>query len=667
MLGLVGASLCLPALPAAVEPALQDLTAVSLEELSQIKVTSVARKQQSLMRVAAAVYVITAEDIRRSGATRIPEVLRLAPGLEVAQIDANQWAVSARGFNGRFANKLLVMIDGRTIYNTFFSGVYWDLQDVPMEEIERIEVVRGPGATIWGANAVNGVINIITKKASDSQGGMVQTGYGTQSGPQTTVRYGGAAPGGHYRAYGRFQNRFASPPLPNGVESDDPMAYARGGLRYDIALSSRDQLLIDADAHHDSGRQSLILVSPQPPLQSFRSTPMFGTAGHVLGRWKRELSERSDFTLQGYYDYIDRDEKVLHHYSARTSNVDFQHRFQHAAGAEMNWGLEYRSVSARFEQGRLVRSPKTEDRLHFLSGFIQEEIELLPDELLVTFGTKLEQSTLGGFQPQPSARASWTPTPDTAIWGAVSKAVRTPSWGEANTEFDGAGLEGPFGLNVVAGVIASPELQNENVRSYEAGVRFQPASIVSIDLASFFNRYSGLRSIGEGDLELRLDPVRYLYLPAHLDNSNCADSYGLELSTKWRLRDGWRITANHSYLKIKFKLGGSDLIEEFEDRQSPTHRISLLSSWDLSRNMQLDVGGYYVGRALAGGFVRRKEEIPPHVRANVRWQWRPVPSTRIELGAQDLFDPQVIQFEPEAFFRGAPAGRNIYGRITWSF
>jgi iron complex outermembrane receptor protein len=368
---------CAPALlaaPKAVELVPGDLTNVSLEELSQIKVTSVAKKQQSLIRAAAAVYVITAEDIRRSGATRIPEALRMAPGLEVAQIDANQWAISARGFNGRFSNKLLVMIDGRTIYSPLFSGVYWDIQDIPIENIDRIEVVRGPGGTIWGANAVNGVINIITKAARETQGGSLQASYGTQSGPHSTVRYGGAAGGGHDRVYARYQARRASPDGPGMSSVMDPMDATRGGFRYDVALSSRDELRFDAELHRTEGRQGMILVSPRMPVQSFASTEMKTAAGHVLGRWKREVSDRSDITVQAYYDSMDRDETVLHRYSSKTIDLEFQHRYAHSKRAEVTWGLEYRDIHGELAPDRIVHASRDEDQLHFLSAFAQEEL-----------------------------------------------------------------------------------------------------------------------------------------------------------------------------------------------------------------------------------------------------------------------------------------------------
>ncbi len=669
--GLLAALLCAVAPSRAadppVEPNAEDLTLVSLEELSQIQVTSVAKKQQSLLRAAAAVYVITAEDIHRSGATRIPEALRMAPGLEVAQIDGNHWAITARGFNGRFANKLLVMIDGRTIFNAFFSGVYWDLQDIPIEQIERIEVVRGPGATLWGANAVNGVINIITKSAGESQGGVVQAGYGTRGGPRTMVRYGGEAPAGRYVIYGRFQDRRPSPRTPGWPPSPDSMTSARGGFRYDLALSARDELQFDGSVSSSEAAQQFIAVSPAPPLQTFGSSGLSSQSGHVLGRWKRRLSDGGSFTLTANVDGINRDEQIVHHYSSRRATVDFQHQLAHSQRAELTWGLEYRNIHAELATDRRVWPAEERGDLNFLSAFLQEELELIPSELTLTFGTKLEQSTLGGFQPQPSARVSWTPGAETAVWASASRATRAPSWGERMTEFDAAGLPGPFGLNILTRVVASTELDNEKLDAFEAGLRFKPASFVSADVATFFNRYDNLRSFGQGDLEPRADPVNHLLLPVRLSNDNAADSYGVELSTKWRLNRSWRVTANHSYFKMQFKRGVPGLIEEFDHLQSPTHRTSALSSWDLAHDMQLDLGGYYVGRSTAVGFVNRGERIPAHVRADVRWQWTPLEKTRIELGVQNLFDADQIEFEPETFYKGSPVGRNVYGRIQWSF
>jgi len=306
---------------------------MSLEELGEIQVTSVSRKRQSIESSAAAVFVVTAQDIRRSGALSIPEALRFVPGVEVARVDANQWAVSVRGFNGLLSNKLLVLIDGRTIYTPLFSGVHWDMHDLPMEMIERIEVIRGPGATMWGANAVNGVINVITKKAGDTAGGSTRAGFGSQDGPTATVRYGGAVGAGRYRIYARRQNRRASPETERTWPGSDPWRSDRGGFRFDLPLGERDELQIQGDVHQSAGRQRVSL----PPQRIAFADEIRSTAGNVLARWTRTLSERSDLRVQAYYDGMTRDEGVLLGYRAHTFDAEFQHRIEHSERWETTW------------------------------------------------------------------------------------------------------------------------------------------------------------------------------------------------------------------------------------------------------------------------------------------------------------------------------------------
>ncbi len=333
-----------------------DLMTLSLEELTSLEVTSVSRKSQKVREAAAAVFVITQDDIRRSGATSIPEALRLAPGLSVARIDGSKWAISSRGFNGRFANKLLVLIDGRSAYSPLFSGVYWDVQDTLLDDVERIEVIRGPGATLWGANAVNGVINVITKKVRDTQGALVKTGYGTEEAGFAALRYGDkAGDRAYYRAFVKYFNRDQLDSVGSGTASDDWNAF-RGGFRLDVTLSRRDDFTLQGEAYSGSeGQQDLTYVWDEGT--NYQATPISDTkfvGGHLLARWQRQLNETNDFVLQAYYDRSYRDEEVLLKETREVADVDFQHRFQLGQHHELLWGLAYRFTSDDLNPNEMV-------------------------------------------------------------------------------------------------------------------------------------------------------------------------------------------------------------------------------------------------------------------------------------------------------------------------
>ena len=411
------------------------------------------------------------------------------------------------------------------------------------------------------------------------------------------------------------------------------------------------------------------MIRPEPtaPFANVEALGVDVVAGHVLSSWRRELSERSELSVQAYYDALSRDEELLHDYSARTVDAELQHRFAHSSRFETTWGLGVRSVWSRLGRGSAVRSPAERDSYRYLSAFVQEEIQVRPDRLALALGIKVEDSTLGGVTPQPSARVIWTPDPETAVWGAVSRATRIPSWGEQNASFEAASFEGPFGVGVVGEILPSPALGNETLTAYESGIRLQPQRRVSLDLAAFYNQYENLRSLELGELEFVTEPVPHLRLPTRFANDKSATSYGLELAARWHLHRAWRLTATHSYLKMRLQAPSGGLIEEFDHRQAPTHRSSLRSSWDLSRLVSLDVSGYYVSRSLAGGFLYRGEELPAYLRADARFEWRVNERLRVSGGVQNLSDAKRTEFQPQTLIVGGPVGRNVFGRVQWLF
>ena len=408
-----------------------------LEDLLSMEVTSVSKKKQRLTEAAAAVFVITQEDIRRSGVTSIPEALRLAPGLQVAKIDANKWAISSRGFNTQFVNKLLVLIDGRSVYTPSYSGVYWDAQDTLLEDIDRIEVIRGPGATLWGANAVNGVINIITKQAGDTQGGLMVASAGNEEKVIAGLRYGAELnKNTHGRLYLKFNERDSSYAPGLDDEAGDDWKSLRGGFRIDSQPSDKDRWTVQGDVYEADENQTLNLWRDPSDPSNLNFAPFYLDANtadeiessgwNLLTRWDHLLSNTSNITLQLYYDHTKRAENFLLQ-EQDTLDIDFQHQLEVFGNHDLVWGLGYRHIEDEFSNTYIVAFLPDSGSSDLFSAFLQDEIELLPDRLRLTLGSKFEQNDFTGFEVQPSARLIWLPTERSTLWGSVSRAVRTPS------------------------------------------------------------------------------------------------------------------------------------------------------------------------------------------------------------------------------------------------
>src|SRR6266576_3378702 len=427
------------------------LKKLSIEQLMNLQVTSVSKRPERLSQTASAIQVITQEDIRRSGAASLAEALRLAANLQVAQIDSRQWAISARGFNGTTANKLLVLIDGRTVYTPLFSGVFWDVQEVPIQDIDRIEVISGPGATLWGANAVNGVINVITKDAKDTQGFVLSGGGGTEQHGFGTVRYG-APLGSSVRAriYGRGFDRDATA-LPSGQDAADDWHLEQGGFRMDWEASSASRVTLQGDLYdgriaQDSGGD--IGVS----------------GGNVMAKWSHTLSERSSLADHLYYDRTHRDIPGVFGEDLDTYDVDLQHRARLGARHDVVWGLGYRNINDRVVNSASLAFLPSHVAREWFNGFVQDEIALVPNRLQVAFGSKVVHNDYTCFDIQPSDRMNWTLSPSTTLWAAVSRAVRTPS--RIDRELF-APAQPPYFL------AGGPNFHSEEELAYEAGYRNQ--------------------------------------------------------------------------------------------------------------------------------------------------------------------------------------------------
>ncbi|MFQ6615135.1 MAG: TonB-dependent receptor plug domain-containing protein, partial [Fidelibacterota bacterium] len=461
-----------------------DLTKLSLEQLMDIKVTSVSKKPEKVTQAAAAVFVITQEDIRRSGATHIPEVLRMAPGVDVARVNSNQWAVSIRGFNNLFARKLLVMIDGRSVYTGLFSGTFWDTQDTVLEDIDRIEVIRGPGATVWGVNAVNGVINIITKKAVNSQGGLVSGGGGNVEQGFTTMRYGDKlGENAHYRVYGKWFNRDSFKDS-NRVDNNDDWTALRGGFRVDWNVSENSELTFQGDIYDGKSNSRIdgpVAVGVMTTILDEEDVD----GGNFLARWTRKFSDRSDLKVQTYFTNENRKGQVFDQY-IDIFDLDVQHRLPVGESHDVIWGVNGRIMADELKGSFLISFNPATDTNYFMNGFIQDQITLIPKHLRFTLGTKLGYNSFSGWEVQPSGRLLWTPNDKHTAWASVSRAVRIPSR-----------IEDSFTLNAITippggptfRLVGNTGLKSENLLAYELGYRVKATKHLFLDIATFYNVY----------------------------------------------------------------------------------------------------------------------------------------------------------------------------------
>ncbi|MEP7340326.1 MAG: TonB-dependent receptor [Acidobacteriota bacterium] len=642
-----------------------DLTMTSLEDLMNIEVTSVSKKEERLFQTAAAIYVITQEDIRRSGLTSIPELLRLVPGLSVARIDGNKWAISARGFNGRFANKLLVLIDGRSVYSPETSGVYWEAQDVMIEDIERIEVIRGPGGSLWGANAVNGVINIITKRAKDTQGGLATAGGGSEERGFTSVRYGAKIGDNFdYRIYAKYFNRSG---LLNqsGRGANDGQDALRGGLRLDWQLSKRDVLTLQGDIYDTRLRETSTTISLVAPYASPINTPGELMGGNALGRWKHTFSERSDMALQIYFDRARRETRDSGE-RLDTFDLDFQHHVSFGWRQDMVWGFGYRRVISQTNSniGTPVQFNPSGGSDQLFSAFAQDELTLVKDRLRLRVGAKLVHNDVSGFDLQPSVRLLWTPGERQTIWAAVSRAVRTPAIVEERVRVHITAFPGADGTPFVFTLFGNAGVKSEALRAYELGYRVQPARQFSLDVATFFNQYDRLRSIEQGQPFFAAEPLLpRVVIPFRYGNLLRGETYGLEASANLDLTTRWQVRGSYSFLRMHLHLdaGSLDTISESAEGNSPQHQFQLHSYFKLPRNFDLDTSLYHVAR-LPG------LQAPAFTRLDVRFGWRVNENIELSLGLQNLLDHRQPGFNGvDTSVITSQAKRSFYGKVTWKF
>lgn len=609
-----------------------DLTALSLEELMNIEVTLVSRKAEKLSDAAAAVYVITNEDVAHMGATSLPNVLRLVPGMNVAQIDANKWGVTVRGFNNLFANMFLVLIDGRSVYSPVFSGVFWETQDILMADLDRIEVIRGPGATLWGSNAVNGIINIVTKSAKETRGGLVQAGGGTEERLFGSARYGGKIGSNlYYRFFVKYFDRGSYVDQENRDVSD-AWSMKRGGFRMDWDAGASDQFVFKGDFF--SGYAGNTMIVPYTDIRLLNYNAEI-TGGNLMARWFHKLSERSDYRLHAYLDHFTRKDQVQAGGSYTTVDVDFQHQFPVGLRHHVIWGAGFRNTSDSVDSTEYVYFSPSEDSYALWSAFLQDEMAFLNNRIHLTVGAKFEHNEFTQWEIQPNIRCDFKPDEGRIIWGSVTRAVRIPSRSERDM------------TNIIFS--GSKDFVSETVIASELGYRCHPGRNMALDIAAFWNTYDRLRSLEKG----------------RAGNLKQGVTRGVELAVDFMVMKKLTARMGYAFLDMDIALlpESEDLNGGYTEDESPAHQFQILTTIDLRQNLQLGLFARYVS-GLHGFTVN----VDPYLTLDSRLAWKPVSGLEISCVGQNLLQRAHYEYPLLKIpFLSSQLPRGVYSMISWRF
>jgi iron complex outermembrane receptor protein len=644
----LAAALLLPAARVAAQLAGNDLLQLkhsSLEDLMETEVTSVSRYPQTLLDTPSAIQVISTDDLRRSGAATIPQALELADNLDVAQKNPHDWAISARGFNSNLGDKMLVLVDGRSVYSPLFSGVFWNAQDYLLEDVSRIEAISGPGGTLWGANAVNGVINITTKGAQDTQGAYAEAGAGSGLHDLVGARYGGAlAPNVYYRVYGKYMS-FEDATLPSGKNANDGWGQTQGGFRIDALPSPKETLTLQGDVY-----------SGDLDAESLGVARLAG--GNVLGRWTKRFEDDSDVSLQVYYEQTRLDDPFgaspfdpAGHLVDRleTYDIDFQHHLHLGDLNQVIWGAGYRWTDddIRQQAPNFGFLPAALNQ-GLYNAFVQDEIELHPGVFL-TVGTKLEHNDFTGREWEPNVRLRWALSARQSLWAAVSRAVRTPS------RLDRDLTEPTPPKTLIAG---SADFDSETVIAYELGYRLQFDAKASASISTFVNDYDHLRS-------LDLTPVTVL--PLHYENDLVGRTYGTEVSATWQAADWWQLRGGYDLLEehVWVRSGGFDFEHALDETADPKYQFRIHSAMDFTRDLDFDSDLRFVDdlRVNNGGVPAA---VPGYFELNLRLAWRATRRLELSVVGQNLLHPSHLEFGPPGPTQ-EQIQRTLFAKVAWRY
>jgi iron complex outermembrane receptor protein len=617
-----------------------DLFDLPLEALVELPVTTVTGSASRWFGTPAAIYVIRGDEVRRSGLRALAEVLRMAPGVNVGQIDSRQWGVGVRGFNGLFANKLQVLVDGRVVYNDLFGGVYWDVQNLILEDLDRIEVIRGPGATLWGANAMNGVINVITKRPQQTLGIYANGGGGTEQRAFGELRYG--APLGEQwtgRVWGKYDN-VDNTVRWNGSHRADDWDLGKGGFRAEGDLGDDTALALSGEFYGSSDLgQGLNVV--EDGVSTVQTGDMKVTGGYAQARLERGAAAPVGWSLQTYYDGEDRENITGFKQDRDTIDLDFRHHFRWLGSNDVVWGTAYRYRRTDTEASTDIALDPEDQSTHLFTAFVQDTIPIVPERVFVMFGSKIEHNSFTGFEVQPSVRAWWTPDDRQTLWAAISRPVRRPSLLDWSLDSQLAVVT-PGGL-VITPLVGNDDLDAERLWSYELGYRFRPIDSVTIDIAAFYNDYHSLIAADVATGTFRGDGT--------------ATFYGGEFLAIWRASSRWRLEGSYSLLKGR----SHDTGVIPEDKAAPAHQAQIRSYFELCEDVELDTALYYVGKVP--GF-----DLDSYFRLDVGLTWRPRPELEFAVWGQNLLEAR--HFENASIANtDAPSQieRGVYGRVTLRF
>ena len=652
------ALLAVAAVPSAIQSQVPDesLADLSIEQLAGIRIGSASRRLQPVSHAATAIFVITREDMRRAGAATVADALRLAPGLQVARVTSRDWSITARGYAEQSPNKMLVLIDGRAVYSPLFAGVFWDVQSVPLEDVERIEVIEGSGATLWGSNAVNGVINIVTRRAPSTRGGMVALRTGTAAHIGGTARYGADLGGGAaVRFYGSFADREPSR-LTDGTSGEDDWQLGQGGFRLDATLSERGRLTVQGDAYAGSGDQLARLVTPDPPFAAVVLGRREVSGANLLARWTHTMGPRSEVQARAYYDRAVRDQLPSTGRVA-VDIFDFEALQRLTVGDRHSlvWGAGYRLVSDELDPTFGVALVPDGRTIHLVTAFAQDEIALVPERFFVTLGAKLERNDLSGVELQPNARLRWMFTPRHTLWSAVSRAVRVPTRLDSDIRVVSQVIPGT--PDTYVRVDGNENFESESIVAAELGYRGEVHRTLSVDLNGFYSWGDRLRSVHP------LTPVQENGITIQrltIGNDAKAESYGGTIAANWRPVGPLFLRGSLSLLEMEVELqegAATGAVANVNPGFNPASFASLSSYITLPAGFELYAAARYVG-AL---------ESPPvdeYVQADARLGWRATPQLSIGLLGQDLFAGQHAEFSslPQREIQ-----RRVELQVEWRF
>jgi iron complex outermembrane receptor protein len=634
----------------------------SIEDLMNMDVTSVSKKDQTLSETGAAVFVIGKEDIRRSGAANIPDLLRMVPGVEVAQINANQWAISIRGFNAVYSNKVLVLIDGRSVYGDQFSGVYWDQIDVPLENIERIEVIRGPGGTVWGANAVNGVINIITATAADTKGGLVVAGAGTAQNAAGLLQYGGdAGSNGAYRVFAKYFDDSNSP-FPAGRTAPDGAHNLHGGFRVDLSVTPNDTLSMQGDFINEAAGESSVFFTANPPSRQSVTRILPDSSGDLLATWDHTLSNGSVTTLRVSDGAIDRIQFGDRNFD-NSLDVAFEHHLKIGSRHDVVWGLDYRSVieSSRPTETWGIQVDPGRRATNLFAGFVQDEIRIAPS-IFLTVGSKIEHNAYTGLEYEPGVQLVWTKSARQSVWASAARSIREPNISERDVRnLDIATVASPYFGEAPVVVSDGPGLRAEVLDDYEIGYRTQMTSRLSLDFTGFLSYYHDLVTYEAGMPVLSSQGI--LIIPDSTANDGKARDYGVEAFGNWQARRNWKISPGVSFLRMR--VGGDPTTTDVSLLQtpgdSPREQFEIRSLLSLPRNLEWDSSLKYV-TALPS------QNIPGYTRFDMRLGWKVGERTEFSVSGQNLTSARHFEFvDISNLYAASEVARSVFGKLTWRF